>query len=105
VYQLAEYLEIPPAITSRPPTTDTFSLPQSQEEFYYSLPTRTLDVVMHGLNEGMSAESVAIASGLSVDQVERSFRDIHQKRKTTRYLHMPPQVVAQVLSDVIEVPV
>jgi NAD+ synthase len=48
VYQLADYLGIPVAVTSRPPTTDTFSLPQSQEEFYYSLPTRTLDVVLHG---------------------------------------------------------
>jgi NAD+ synthase len=105
VYQLAEYLEVPPAITSRPPTTDTFSLPQSQEEFYYSLPTRTLDVVMHGLNEGMSAESVATASGLSVDQVERSFRDIQQKRKTTRYLHLPPQLVDEVLAAEVEVPV
>jgi len=92
-------------VTSRPPTTDTFSLPQSQEEFYYSLPTRKLDIVMHALNEGRSAELVAADVGLPVEQVERSFRDIQQKRKTTRYLHMPPQVVEAVLHDHVEVPV
>jgi NAD+ synthase len=105
VYQLAEYLGVPRAISARPPTTDTFSLPQSQEEFYYSLPTRKLDVVLHGLNEGRSAEEIALRAGLTVAQVERSIRDVHQKRKTTRYLHLAPQVITPVLPDEVEVPV
>ena len=37
VYALAEYLGVPENIRSRPSTTDTYSLPQSQEEFYFSL--------------------------------------------------------------------
>jgi NAD+ synthase len=105
VYQLAEYLGIPSAITSRPPTTDTFSLPQSQEEFYYSLPTRKLDLVLNGLNEGVSVESIAEDAGLSVDEVERSIRDVQQKRKTTRYLHLAPRVVEPVISETPEIPV
>ena len=105
VYQLADYLGVPKAITSRPPTTDTFSLPQSQEEFYYSLPTRKLDVVLHGMNEGRATAEIAAETGLTVDQVERSMRDVQQKRKTTRYLHMSPQVVEAVIADVVEVPV
>jgi NAD+ synthase len=96
VYQLAEYLDIPAAVTSRPPTTDTFSLPQSQEEFYYNLPTRTLDIVLHGLNTGRPVDDVAAGAGLSVDQVQRSYRDIAQKRATTRYLHLGPQLVERV---------
>src|SRR6185312_7514372 len=38
VYALAEHLGVPEQIRSRPPTTDTYSMPQSQEEFYFSLP-------------------------------------------------------------------
>lgn len=105
VYQLAEYLGVPAAITARPPTTDTFSLPQSQEEFYYSLPTRQLDIVLYGFNEGRSIEAIAADAGLSVEQVERSIRDIQQKRKTTRYLHMSPWVIEQVIPETVEVPV
>jgi len=105
VYQLADFLGVPKSVTSRPPTTDTFSLPQSQDEFYYNLPTRTLDVVMHGFNEGRQVEAIASEAGLSTDQVERSFRDIQQKRMTTRYLHMGPQLVEQVLLDEVEVEV
>jgi NAD+ synthase len=105
VYQLAEYLGIPGAVTSRPPTTDTFSLPQSQEEFYYSLPTRKLDVVLNGLNEGWSVASIATEADLSSEEVERSIRDVHQKRKTTRYLHMPPWVIESVIPETTEVSV
>jgi NAD+ synthase len=105
VYQLAEYLGVPKAITARPPTTDTFSLPQSQEEFYYSLPTRKLDVVLSGFNEGRSVKSIAAEAGLSVEQVERSIRDVQQKRQTTRYLHMSPWVIEPVIPETTEVPV
>ena len=96
VYQLAEYLGVPSAVTSRAPTTDTFSLPQSQEEFYYNMPTRTLDVVLHARNESRPAADVAEEIGFGVDQVERAFRDIDQKRMTTSYLHLGPQLVEQV---------
>jgi len=96
VYQLAEYLGVPPSITSRPPTTDTFSLPQSQEEFFYSMPTHVLDVVLHARNQGRTAEEAAEEVGLSVDQMTRAYADIDQKRKTTRYLHLGPQLVEPV---------
>jgi NAD+ synthase len=93
VYQLAEYLGIPAGITSRPPTTDTFSLPQSQEEFYFSLPVREMDLLLHARNSGESAATTAARLGCAVEQVERAFRDIDQKRLTTRYLHQPPILV------------
>ena len=34
--------------------------------------------------------------GLSADQVERVYRDIDQKRRTTRYLHSKPLLVQPV---------
>jgi NAD+ synthase len=105
VYQLAEYLGVPAAITARPPTTDTFSLPQSQEEFYYSLPTRKLDVVLAGFNGGRPVAAIAAEAGLSIEQVERSIRDVQQKRKTTRYLHLAPWVIEPVIPETAEVAV
>jgi len=96
VYQLAAHLGVPSAITSRPPTTDTFSLPQSQEEFYYNMPTSMLDVVLHARNEGRPSDKVASETGFSVEQLERAYADIDQKRATTRYLHLGPQLVEPV---------
>jgi NAD+ synthase len=97
VYQLADYLGVPPSVTSRPPTTDTFSLPQSQEEFYYNMPTRTLDVVLHARNDGRPASEIAEEVGFTVEKMRRAYGDIDQKRATTRYLHLAPQLVEPVI--------
>src|SRR5690606_19114949 len=59
VYRLAEYLGVPSGVTARPPTTDTYSLPQTQEEFYFSLPAATMDRVLYALNSGLDEEAAA----------------------------------------------
>ena len=93
VYALAEYVGVPEAIRRRPPTTDTFSLPQTQEEFYFALPYALMDLCLYGHNHQLPAAEVAAATGLTVEQVERVFKDIDQKRRTTRYLHARPLLV------------
>lgn len=105
VYQLADYLGLPTAVTSRAPTTDTFSLPQSQEEFYYSMPTGTLDVVLHARNEGRPVDEVAAEIGFTRERLARAYADIDQKRVTTRYLHLGPQLVERVPLDTPTSPV
>jgi len=96
VYQLAEYLGVPETIRSRPPTTDTYSLPQTQEEFYFSLPYDKMDLCLYARNNGIDAADVAAALGLSEQQIDRVFRDIDSKRRASRYLHLKPQLVADV---------
>jgi NAD+ synthase len=93
VYQLAEHLGVPAEIRSRPPTTDTYSLPQGQDEFYFSLPYDKLDLCLYAKNNGIAADDVAQAAGLTLAQVEHAFRDIDTKRSTTRYQHLAPQLV------------
>ena len=90
VYALGDYLGLPSDIRQRRPTTDTFSLPQTQEEFYFALPYEAMDLCLYGRNHGIAAEEVAAALDLTSAQVERVYKDIDQKRRTTRYLHMKP---------------
>jgi len=96
VYELAAHLGVPEEIRRRPPTTDTWSLAQSQEEFYFSLPYREMDLCLYGLNNDVPAEAVARAAGLTSEQVEKVWRDIASKRRTTAYLHEPPMLVEKV---------
>ena len=96
VYQLARYLDIPAEICSRPPTTDTFPLEQTQEEFYFALPYDRMDLCLHAHNHGVPAADVAPAVGLTVEQVERVYRDIEAKRRATRYLHASPLLIEPV---------
>jgi NAD+ synthase len=88
VYQLAIALGVPAAITSRPPTADTFPLEQSQEEFYFSLPLPQMDFVLHGVNSGLTPTFVANELGLETEVVERAYMEVARKRSTTRYLHL-----------------
>jgi NAD+ synthase len=96
VYALAEHLGVPEDIRMRPPTTDTYSLPQSQEEFYFSVPYPVMDLCLFGKNNAIPAEEVAAATDLTVEQVNRVFRDIDQKRTSTQYLHLSPELSADV---------
>jgi NAD+ synthase len=96
VYQLASHLDLPKEIQSRLPTTDTYSLPQSQEEFYFSLPYQHMDVCLYAHNNGLSAADVAESLNLTPEQVERVFRDIEGKRRTTHYLHLSPLLAEKV---------
>jgi len=96
VYQLAEYLRVPEVILNRPPTTDTYSLPQTQEEFYFCLPYQTMDLVLYGKANGYTPAEIAPELGLSPEQIERVFRDIDAKRRVARYLHSPASLVENV---------
>ena len=95
VYALAEHLGVPEEIRSRLPTTDTFSLAQSQEEFYFALPYHEMDLCLWAYNHGTPETDVSEALGLSAEQVGRVYRDIEAKRRVSRYLHQVPLLVAE----------
>lgn len=96
VFALAAHIGVPDEILRRPPTTDTFSLPQTQEEFYFALPYDKMDLCLYGRNHDVPAAEVAPAVGLTAEQVERVYKDIDQKRRTTAYLHRRPLLVEPV---------
>jgi NAD+ synthase len=95
VYALAEYLDVPREIRDRQPTTDTYSLAQTQEEFYFGLPFREMDLCLWAVDHEVGAGEVALAIGLTEEQVERVYRDIKAKRRVSRYLHHVPTPMSQ----------
>jgi NAD+ synthase len=94
VYALAERLGVPEEIRRRPPTTDTYSLEQTQEEFYFALPYDRMDLCLYGRDHGISPDELGPLAALSPEQVERVYRDIDAKRRATRYLHERPLLVS-----------
>jgi NAD+ synthase len=96
VYEMARSLGVPEEILLRPPTTDTYSLAQSQEEFYFSLPYEKMDLCLFGKNHKIPCEDVAPCVGLTADQVQRVYRDIDAKRNAAQYLLMQPLLIEQI---------
>lgn len=107
VYALAEHLGVPEIIRARPPTTDTFSMEQTQEEFYFALPYDKMDLCLWALDNDVPPAAVAESLSLTPAQIERVFRDIEAKRRSTRYLHATPcvvEAVAQIQAAQLDLP-
>jgi len=96
VYAMARALGVPEEICRRRPTTDTYSLPQGQDEFYFALPYEQMDLCLWAHNHGVAAEVVAPVVGLTPAAVANAYRDIEAKRRTTLVLHLPPVLVEPV---------
>ncbi|MEZ0313050.1 MAG: NAD(+) synthase [Myxococcota bacterium] len=93
VFALAAALGVPEQIRSRTPTTDTYSMPQTQEEFYFALPYDRMDLCLYAFNHEVSATDAAPVIGITAEQVERVYKDIQSKRRFAVYLHSPPKLM------------
>lgn len=89
VYALARYLDLPAEVCNAHPTTDTYSMVQGQDEFYFALPYHKMDLALLAHNRGESPAVLAAELDIGVRQAEFIYRDIEAKRKTTAPLHWP----------------
>lgn len=96
VYELARHLGLPEEICSTTPTTDTYSMPQGQDEFYFALPYQQMDIALWSLNNGVSALDLAKYLTITEEQAEHIYADIKKKRNTTRYLHSKPCLIEKI---------
>lgn len=90
VYQLAGYLNIPKEIRERTPTSDTYSAEQTQEEFFFQLPFKEMDMMWYGYENGYEPSEVAEILGKTEEEIKSIFSNFNRKQKTTEYLRMPP---------------
>ncbi len=86
VYAMARHLGLPEAICSAVPTTDTYTLPQGQDEFYFALPYAQMDLALWALEHGHTADELAAALNTTPAQAQRVYDDIRAKRRATEYL-------------------
>jgi NAD+ synthase len=96
VYALARHMKLPDDICNAIPTTDTYSLAQGQDEFYFALPYQKMDLALWAYNHGRSPAALAAAIGITEQQAANVYRDIEAKRRATRYLHLKPVLVEPV---------
>jgi NAD+ synthase len=96
VYAMARHLGIPEEICNAAPTTDTYSLQQGQDEFYFAVTYDKMDIALWAINHGVSAEELASFLSMPLTQASFIYRDIAAKRHATRYLHAKPMLVEPV---------
>jgi NAD+ synthase len=89
-------LGLPDEICAARPTTDTYSLEQGQDEFFFALPYEKMDLALWSLNHGVPAGELAPLLGVSTEQAALIHRDIRAKREATRPLHATSLLVRSV---------
>jgi len=91
VFAMARELGLPDEIAGRQPTTETFSLPQTQEEFYFAHPHERMDLLLWGANHGVPPDQLAARPDLDLDRdgVAAAYWEIERRREATAYLHAP----------------
>lgn len=87
VYMMARHLQLPEEICSAIPTTDTYSLAQGQDEFYYALPYKEMDAALWHLNNSKPVSELANALSIDEQHAQYIYDDIENKRRTTAPLH------------------
>ncbi len=97
VYAMARWLGLPDEICNAQPTTDTYTLPQGQDEFYFALPYAQMDVALWALNHGVSAAQLAATLGIDETQAHRIYADIQAKRRAAQYLHAAAETLEPVV--------
>ncbi len=98
VYALARYFELPPETYNAKPTTDTYSLSQGQDEFYFTLPYPQMDLALWAYHHKLPAQLLAHALNIEEARANFVYRDIEAKRRAARYLHARPVLIEEVAS-------
>ena len=76
VYAMAKHLGLPMEICAAAPTTDTYSLQQGQDEFYFALPYQQMDVALWCHNQGKTAEEASQLLNIDIQKAEFDWRQI-----------------------------
>jgi NAD+ synthase len=87
VYALASHLGLPAEVCNARPTTDTYSMPQGQDEFYFALPYEQMDYALWAFNHDVDAAELGDFLGIGTERARHIYVDIQAKRRTTSYLH------------------
>ncbi|MEW5803126.1 MAG: NAD(+) synthase [bacterium] len=91
VFQLARYLGVIGEIINRTPSPDTYSLPVSDQEFYFCLPYQVLDLALYAYEHQIQSARAAEVLSISEEQLARIYKDIQAKARATWHLRaLPP---------------
>lgn len=90
VYQIAQKLGIPDGIVKRLPSPDTFSAEVSDDEFFFRLPYKILDLFLWAMRDNISAETISETLAMDLSKVNRILQDIRHKHEISKHLRQMP---------------
>ena len=93
IYQLSEYLGVIKEIIDRQPSPDTFSLPVSDQEFFFRIPFDKLDYLLYAWEHNVPETEASEVLKLSVETIKRVYKDFTTKNRATAHLREVPHTL------------
>ncbi len=93
IYQLSEHLDVIAEIIDRQPSPDTFSLPVSDQEFFFRIPFDKLDHLLYAWEHKIPEDETAGVLDLSTEAVQRAYKDFASKYRATAHLRDVPHTL------------
>ncbi|MEJ2542841.1 MAG: NAD(+) synthase [Calditrichaceae bacterium] len=93
IYQLSEHLHVIPEIIERQPSPDTFSLPVSDQEFFFRIAFDKLDHLLYAWEHKVPENEVAKVLNISGEAVKRAYKDFESKYRATAHLREAPHTL------------
>ncbi len=94
IYQISEYLKVTPEIIDRQPSPDTFSLPVTDQEFFFRIPFDKLDHLIYAWENQITIDETAKILDLPEDAVDRAYKDFASKNRATTHLREMPYTLS-----------
>jgi NAD+ synthase len=86
IYQISEHLNVIQEIIDRQPSPDTFSLPVSDQEFFFRIDFDKLDFLLYAWEHKVPETEAAKVLDLTEEAVGRAYNDFASKYRATAHL-------------------
>ena len=93
VYQLGNFLNIPETILSRNASPDTWSFEVSDEDFFYGVDYKTLDIIWYCKENNIPLDDITKLINLEKNQIENLILYLEKRWKTTSHMREMPSSI------------
>jgi NAD+ synthase len=90
IYQLGQFLDIPKEILTKDASPDVWSFTTNDEEFFYSVPYDTVDLILYARENDLPIKEIQKLSNLSTENIENLLRFQNQKQNKSQHMREIP---------------
>ena len=86
IYQLGKFLNVPNEVMTKDASPDVWSYTTNDEEFFYSVPYKIVDLILYGRENNLSVNEIQKHLKISIENIEKLLK--LQSQKQTKSQHM-----------------
>ena len=90
IYQLGKFLNVPNEVISKDASPDVWSYTTNDEEFFYSVPYKIVDLILYGRENNLSINEIQNHSKISIENIEKLLKFQDQKHIKSNHMREMP---------------